>query len=138
MRERGQCLFVAGVIDPGRAEEIADKLEELAREAQPTMPAYGIPQSLAALVRARAKFFGGACVLDVPVPAPTIDEAALDVPLDFYGAYHVPFFATWSLCERAALRAAKGDRAGAAALLQPVANRAAGRTWLVKALQRYR
>jgi hypothetical protein len=71
------------------------------------------------------------------VPA-GFDETRLDVPLDFYGAYHIPFFATWQTCERAALRAAKGDRAGAASLLQPVAERAPGRTWLVKALQRYR
>ncbi|HUS28114.1 MAG TPA: protein kinase [Kofleriaceae bacterium] len=136
-RERGQCLFVAGIIEPERAEAIATKLDELAAESTPTRPSYGFPRSLATLLRARAKFFGGACLVDVPLPSASIDEASLDVPLDFYAAYHVPFLATWSICERAALRAAKGDRAGAAALLQPVANRAPNRTWLLKALQRY-
>jgi tetratricopeptide (TPR) repeat protein len=137
-RERGQCLFVAGVVDQEHAEDIAAKLDALAAEATPTRPSYGFPRSLAALVRARAKFFGGACVVDVPSSAPAIDETAVEVPLDFYGAYHVPFFATWAICERAALRNAKGDRNGAATLLQPIVDRAPNRTWLFKALQRYR
>ncbi len=135
-RERGMCLFVAGVIEPARAEQIAAMLDELAREALPTMPAYGYPLSLASLLRARASSFGGACVLDSS-PTGTVDESIYDVPLDFYGAYHVPYFATWALCEKAALRASKGDRAGAAALLEPVATRAPNRGWLLKALQRY-
>ncbi len=53
-RERGACLFVAGVIDPANAEPIAAQLDALAAAATPTAPAYGAPRSLAALVRARA------------------------------------------------------------------------------------
>ena len=137
-RERGQCLFVAGIIDPEHAEDIAAKLDALAAEATPTKPSYGFPRSLASLVRARARFFGGACIIDAAPATATIEESALDVPLDFYGAYHVPFFATWSTCERAALRRANGDAAGGAALLRPVAERAPNRTWLLTALQHYR
>jgi tetratricopeptide (TPR) repeat protein len=140
-RERGACLFVAGVIDPALAPAIADDLERLAADATDVEPAYGAPASLAGLVRARARFFGGGCLVDEkPAPAPA-DVAALDAmyaaPLDFYAAYHVPFFATWAICERAALRAATGDRAGAAMLLRPVAERAPGRTWLVDDVTRY-
>ncbi|HEX5061724.1 MAG TPA: hypothetical protein VFV99_20295, partial [Kofleriaceae bacterium] len=138
-RERGACLFVAGVIDPAQAEAIAQELDALAAEAMPTKPAYGAPSSLATLVRARAQFFGGGCVI-----APTggtapgdVDEKAYDVPLDFYAAYHVPFFATWAVCERAALRATRGDKAGARALLEPIAKRAPNRTWLTATAQRY-
>ncbi|NVB83691.1 MAG: protein kinase, partial [Kofleriaceae bacterium] len=83
-RERGACLFVAGVIDPAHAEDIATQLDALAAEATPTLPAYGNPASLAALVRARAKFFGGGCVVEPAEPASTVDEAAYDAPLDFY------------------------------------------------------
>ena len=64
-----------------------------------------------------------------------IDPATYDVPIDFYAAYHVPFFATWQACERAAALAARGDRAGAAAVLQPIATRAPGRSWLLDALR---
>jgi hypothetical protein len=64
--------------------------------------------------------------------------AAYGVPMDFYAAYHVPFFATWAVCERAALLAANGDRAGAAGLLQAVANKAPNRTWITSALQSYK
>ncbi len=142
-RERGACLFVAGVIDPAHAEDIATQLDALAADATPTRPAYGSPAALATLVRARATFFGGGCVVDpqradVATPAGTVDETAYAVPLDFYAAYHVPFFATWAICERAALRAARGDREGAARLLEPVATRAPGRTWLLDDLARYR
>lgn len=141
-RERGACLFVAGIVDPAQAEPIAKELDALAAEATPTKPAYGAPASLAKLVRARIHFFGGGCIVDpkrtdVATPLGTIDESVYEVPLDFYAAYHVPFFATWAVCERAALRAARGDRAGAAALLRPVATRAANRTWLAEQLARY-
>ena len=139
-RERGACLFVAGVIEPAQAEAIAKELDGLAAEAVPTRPAYGAPDSLAALVRARATFFGGGCVVapqraDV---AGEVDERVYEVPLDFYAAYHVPFFASWAVCERAALRAARGDRAGAVELLEPVATKAPGREWLLEAVERYR
>jgi serine/threonine protein kinase len=141
-RERGACLFVAGVVDPAQAEPIAQELDALAHEAVPTKPAYGSPSSLAALVRARSQFFGGACVIDptrpdVATPARTIEDKAYDVPLDFYAAYHMPFFSTWSVCERAALRAARGDKAGARALLEPITKRAPNRSWIISTVQRY-
>ncbi|MEO7095928.1 MAG: hypothetical protein ABI175_21890, partial [Polyangiales bacterium] len=132
-RERGACLFVAGVLDPAHATKIAAELDALAAEATPTKPAYGAPGSLAGLVRARATFFAGGCVLPADPQAATADpklEAAYTAPLDFYAAYHVPFFTTWALCERAALKAANGDRAGAAALLDAAAAKAPNRTWL--------
>ena len=132
-RERGACLFIAGVLDPAHTTQIATQLDALAAEATPTKPAYGAPASLAALVRARATFFGGACVLPADPTAATANanlEAAYTAPLDFYAAYHVPFFATWALCERAALKAAAGDKAGAAALLDAAAAKAPNRTWL--------
>jgi hypothetical protein len=66
-----------------------------------------------------------------------VDVASYAVPLDFFAAYHVPFFATWATCERAALLAASGDRAGAAAQLHAVLDKAPGRSWLAKALARY-
>jgi hypothetical protein len=134
---------VAGVIDPAHADEIATQLDALAADATPTRPAYGAPAALATLVRARATFFGGGCVVDpqrpdVATPVGQVDDSAYAAPLDFYAAYHVPFFATWAVCERAALRAAHGDREGAAKLLEPVATRAPGRAWLLDDLARYR
>jgi tetratricopeptide (TPR) repeat protein len=141
-RERGACLFVAGVLAPANAGAIADELDALAAEALPTQPAYGAPASLAKLVRARAQFFGGACIVDptradIASATEEIPETAHDVPLDFYAAYHVPFFATWSVCERAALRASRGDKAGARQILEPVAARAPNRTWLTATVRRY-
>jgi tetratricopeptide (TPR) repeat protein len=141
--ERGACLFVAGVIEPARAGEIAAQLDALSDAATEARPAYGDPRSLAALVRARTAFFGGACVVepsrsDVLVASPRPDPEAYGAPLDFYAAYHVPFFATWAVCERAAALAATGDRAGARALLESYAKRAPNRAWLVKAAEAYR
>lgn len=137
-RERGACLFVAGVIDPSRAEEAARELDKLAAEATELKPAYGAPASLAKLVRARTQFFGGGCVIpgELP-PAGTVDEAAYAAPLDFYAAYHLPFFATWAICEHAALYASRNERARAADLLGPVATRAPNRRWLLESLRRY-
>lgn len=134
-RERGACLWVAGMIEP--TEQIAAQLDALAADATPTKPAYGFPASLAASVRARAKFFAGGCVVDA-TPTSEIDPSTYHVPLDFYATYHVPFFATWATCEEAAALAAHGDKASAAKLLEPAATRAPGRGWLVTALQRYR
>jgi tetratricopeptide (TPR) repeat protein len=138
-RERGACLFVAGVVEPARAEAMAVALDALAAEATPALPAYGAPRSLAALVRARAKFFAGACVMsatgDRPDPALA---TTYDAPLDFYAAYHVPYFATWAVCERAGLAAATGDRAAAVKILEPVATRAPNRGWLLARLATYR
>jgi len=125
IRERGACLFVAGVVDPAHAEDAARALDQLASAATPLHPAYGQPEALARLVRARARFFGGACVIAVPPPAAPDAEAAAAVerasraPLDFYAAYHVPFFRTWQACEDAALLAAQGHRDRAAAALAP-------------------
>jgi hypothetical protein len=129
-RERGACLFVAGMIEP--SEAIAQQLDQLAAEGVPTKPAYGFPASLATLVRARVKFFGGGCV--AASTGGDIDPATYHVPLDFYAAYHVPFFATWATCEEAAVLAAHGDKAGATKLLEPIATRAPNRTWLLAAL----
>jgi tetratricopeptide (TPR) repeat protein len=134
VRERGACLFVAGILDPSN-REIAEQLDELAAAATPQRPAYGKPAALATLVRARATFFGGACLVATTEGTPPADDTAYRVPLDFYVAYHVPFFATWATCERAAMLAAKGDNAGARALLEP---RAASRWWLRQTIERYR
>jgi tetratricopeptide (TPR) repeat protein len=143
VRERGACLFVAGIVDPARALEIAGQLDALAAEATDARPAYGAPASLANLVRARARFFAGGCLVDParadlvpPTPGPPLLDAYTE-PLDFYAAYHVPFFATWALCERAAAVAASGDRAGAKAILGPAANRAPNRSWLLERIRAY-
>jgi len=142
VRERGACLFVAGVIDPARVQVVVAQLDALAQDASPAHPAYGAPAALARLVRARASFFGGACVVDPKradvVTAGTPDLTAYDVPIDFYAAYHVPFFATWAICEKAAALAATGDRDGAAGLLDHVAAKAPNRTWIETTLANYR
>jgi len=102
----------------------------------------GAPSSLARLVRARVGFFGGACLVDATradvATTGTPEVAAYDVPLDFYAAYHVPFFSTWAICEKAAALAASGDREGAAAVLDKVAGKAPNRTWIEQALAKYR
>ncbi|MEJ7596876.1 MAG: protein kinase [Kofleriaceae bacterium] len=136
-RERGACLFVAGIVDPDRAEAIAGQLDTLASSATPGQPAYGAPTTLAALVRARARFFAGACVIP---PAPIADPAALAsvaaayaMPLDFYAAYHVPYVATWASCEsgtgschgRSCERRAHPRTSGDACTESPLAARAA-------------
>jgi len=137
-RERGACLFVAGVIDPTQADAIARELDALAAEGTGAHPAYGAPASLAALVRARARFLGGGCVVAGDRTAPAdLDPAIYDQPLDFFAAYHVPFFATWAICEQAALYAARGDRARAAQLLAPAATKAPHRDWLISAMKSY-
>lgn len=140
-RERGTCLFVAGLVDPASADAIADALDALAAQATELRPAYGAPASLAKLLRARARFFGGGCIID---PAPDtradrgpLDPAIYDVWLDFYAAYHIPFFATYATCEKAAVLAAKGDRPGARKLLTEIAERGKNRTWLLAAAKRY-
>ncbi len=85
-------------------------------------------------MRARARFFSGACIAS---PAPSVhgdlDPQSFTVPLDFYAAYHVPFVATWEVCEHAGWLAAHGDQPGATALLEPVSRRAK-RAWIDKAL----
>jgi serine/threonine protein kinase len=140
--KRGACLFVAGVV--GTLDETAraaDALDALAAEATDIHPAYGEPASLAALVRARAKFFGGACVRDVPSPPPIDDATAQELarayamPRDFFASYHVPFFTTWADCEAAALAAARGDPARARTLLTSH-TRAPGRWWIEGELAR--
>ncbi|MBA3538052.1 MAG: hypothetical protein H0T79_00340, partial [Deltaproteobacteria bacterium] len=117
-------------------------LDALAAEVSETRPAYGAPASLAALVRARGEFLGGGCLVPPSGVAPSGDPARLvaaySAPLDFYAAYHVPFFAAWAVCEHAALFASRNDRARAADLLGPIATRAPNRRWLVETLQRYR
>ena len=135
-RERGACLFVAGILDPANAGAIAQQLDALAAEATDLRPAYGAPASLARLVRARTKFFGGACLV-APEPAPPPADLRYDMPLDFYAAYHVPYFATWAACEEAAAHAARGDKTKARAILEPIAARG-NRPWLTTTLERYR
>ncbi|NVB84009.1 MAG: hypothetical protein HOV81_36880, partial [Kofleriaceae bacterium] len=81
--------------------------------------------------------FGGGCVVEPAEPASTVDEAAYDAPLDFYAAYHVPFFQTWATCEHAALLASRGDQEAAMKLLEPVATRSPGRAWLLDDLPRH-
>lgn len=132
--ERGPCLFVAGLVDP--TGPAAAQLDALAAEATDLHLAYGNPASLAALVRARAHFFGGGCVT-APDPSldSKVDDRAYDEPVDFFAAYHVPFFATWALCEHAALLAARGDRTAAAELLRTAADKAPNRSWLQAALR---
>jgi serine/threonine protein kinase len=139
-RERGMCLFVAGVVDPTKASDAATALDGLAAEATDVHPAYGAPASLAKLVRARAKFFGGGCVVDPktqPAVVGEVDEAAYTAPLDFYGAYHVPLFATWAVCEHAAWLSSQGDRGGAGKLLKLATKRVPNRGWLLQGLRHY-
>ncbi|MDB4956618.1 MAG: hypothetical protein JWO36_4187, partial [Myxococcales bacterium] len=142
-RERGACLFVAGVVDYSHAEEAAKDLDALAAEATDLQLAYGAPVSLAALVRARTNFFGGGCVVDAQrsdavTPPGAVDEKAYAMPLDFFAAYHVPFFATWAVCEHAALLASEKNEAGAIEMLRPIATRAPNRTWLLTTLGAYK
>ncbi|MBA3502709.1 MAG: serine/threonine protein kinase, partial [Deltaproteobacteria bacterium] len=132
VRERGACLFVAGILDPTSAA--AQQLDALAMEATDLRPPYGQPSSLARMVRARAQFFGGGCVTTITDGTPPADDSAYRAPLDFYAAYHVPFFATWATCERAAILATK-DKAAARALLEPIAK---NRWWIEQVLARYR
>jgi serine/threonine protein kinase len=140
--KRGACLFVAGVVGtPDENARAAAALDALAAESTDIHPAYGEPASLAALVRARTKFFGGACVRDVPTPM-TIDDAtaaelarAYAMPRDFFASYHVPFFVTWADCEAASLAMVRGDNARARTLLTSH-TRAPGRWWIESELAR--
>jgi tetratricopeptide (TPR) repeat protein len=128
--ERAMCLFVAGIVDVTKVDAAVRELDKLAAAATETRPAYGAPASLAKLLRTRKQFFGGGCVGKGDGSPDGIDEAVYSVRQDFYGAYHVPLFATYEVCEHAALLRARGDAAGAKALLDAVARRAPGRTWL--------
>ena len=58
------------------------------------------------------------------------DPSTYDVPLDFYATYHLPYFSTWQVCERAALMAARGDRDAATRVLEAVKTKAPGRHWV--------
>ncbi len=139
-RERGACVFVAGLAVPTNADAIAAQLEALAAAATAVEPAYGSPASLASLVRARQQFFGGGCVITAPPPSTPPSSTLLssyDVPVDFYAAYHVPFFATYAVCEKAAALAALGDSDGAVRALKG-AMKAPGRLWLENQIERLR
>jgi hypothetical protein len=123
------CLFVAGLMKA--SPQVSAQLEQLAAEATPTKPAYGAPASLAKLAGVARQFAAGGCVLPVGAQhADGVDEHVYDVKLDFYGAYHVPFFATYAVCEHAALLKARGDAAAAEQLLDTVRKKAPGRAWL--------
>jgi serine/threonine protein kinase/tetratricopeptide (TPR) repeat protein len=139
---RAACLFVAAVIAPDQDPRIdiaRGQLDSLAAAATPTRPAYGDPAALASLIRARQQFTSNGCLRPRPPPRqPVIDPAVaaaierdLAVSIDFYASYHLPFFATWAICERAWLAHTTGDRARAHALLTAVASLAPGRWWLV-------
>jgi tetratricopeptide (TPR) repeat protein len=129
--ERGMCLFVAGLMSRDASAKAIAALDQLAAEATPTTPAYGAPASLAKLVAVAQQFAGGGCVLPAGGGRPEgIDEHVYDVKVDFYGAYHVPFFTTYAVCEHAALLQARGDTQGAQQLLDAVARKAPGRAWL--------
>ncbi|MEO6774645.1 MAG: serine/threonine-protein kinase, partial [Kofleriaceae bacterium] len=129
--ERGMCLFVAGMMSRDASAPAIAQLDQLAAAATPTQPAYGSPASLAALLRVAEQFAGGGCVLPPGAHHPEgVDEHVYDVKLDFYGAYHVPLFATYAICEHAALLAARGDTPGAQQLLDQVRAKAPGRAWL--------
>ena len=130
--ERGMCLFVAGLLSHDASGKAIAALEQLAADATPTRPAYGSPASLAKLVAVAQQFEAGGCVLPPqPVGQPEgIDERVYDVKADFYGAYHVPFFATYAVCEHAALLQARGDTQGAQQVLDAVRKKAPGRAWL--------
>jgi serine/threonine protein kinase/Tfp pilus assembly protein PilF len=140
-RERGVCLFAAGIADSANTETIAQALDALDVSATAPQPAYGAPASLAMLVRARGQFFGGGCVIPVSppsVPPPDTLLSSYDTPLDFYAAYHVPFFATYAVCERAAALAAQGDKQGARQTIEAVNRKAPGRSWLRNSIERLR
>jgi tetratricopeptide (TPR) repeat protein len=137
---RAACLFVAAVVLPPshpRAADALTQLDALAAAATATHPAYGDPASLASLVRAHRRFTADGCLRPPPPPPPELSafaatlERDLAAPPDFYAAYHVPFFSTWSICERAWLARALGDPTRALDLLRPVATRAPGRWWLL-------
>ncbi len=134
---RAACLFVAGVVAPADDPRVAaaiGELDALAAAATPTRPAYGAPASLAALLRARQRFTADGCLRSRPSPRDAHDATKLDRdlagPIDFYASYHVPFFSTWAICERAWLAFAVGDVPGARSLLRSVVSRAPGRWWL--------
>ena len=134
---RAACLFVAGVVAPAgdpRVGQAIAELDALAAAATPTRPAYGAPASLAAILRARQRFTADGCLRPRTAAPEALDapklERELAGPVDFYAAYHVPFFSTWAICERAWLSFSVGDRPGARSLLQSVVRRAPGRWWL--------
>lgn len=139
--QRAACLAIAALIaapDDPRTEVVLRELEALAAAATPTRPPYGNPASLAALVRAHRRFIGGGCLGPRPTPTPTLTadavatiERDLAQPLDFPATYHVPFFATWAVCERAWLAHATGDHDAALALLIAATERAPNRWWLL-------
>ena len=101
------CLFVAGVVDVTKVDAAVSGLDQLAAAATATKLADGTPASLATLLRARKRFFGGACVGKGEGSPAGIDKAVYSVRPDFYGAYHVPLFATYEVCEHAALLEAR-------------------------------
>jgi tetratricopeptide (TPR) repeat protein len=116
IKQRGPCLFAAGLASPDRIDDIIAELEKLAGAGTALDPPYGFPLALANLLRARQIAFGGACLYapDTDRPAPLsaalIDEAAklLRGSRDFFAAYHLPFFGWYSACELANLGRAAG------------------------------
>jgi len=142
IRTRGACLWVAGLVDRERIPDILVNLDALATAGTAKDPAYGFPANLARLLRARAIFDGGGCLAPAGAGvAPTEEQtteikALLDDSRDFYASYHVPFFASWALCERAALARALGNSDAAAQLLETVTMTRHGRGLLLLDLAR--
>jgi hypothetical protein len=76
------------------------------------------------------------------VPPTPAEQAELERLLadgrDFYAAYHIPFFNTYPVCERAALARAAGDPRRAADILAATAETHPGRGPLLLELARAR
>jgi len=129
IRERAACLWVAGLRWPERIPDILVELDGLAAAGTDVAPPYGFPAALAGLLRARQRFYGGGCILTAPAdrPAPEAPDEVrrwLNAGRDFYASYHLPFFSTWSTCERATLELALGRAEEARAILEPSASAA--------------
>ncbi len=141
---RGACLWAAGLVDRDRIPEIADQLDALAATGTDKNPAYGFPGNLARLLRARSLFDGGGCLAPAEPSAGLTEEQADQVrrlltgSRDFYASYHVPFFDSWALCERAALDRALGHAREAAQSIEMVTKTHRGRGLLLLALARNR
>ena len=126
-RERGACLFVAGLAEPVRIPALVLALERLASLATPAAPAYGDPHALARMLTARSILGPGGCI-EAPEPAAARDyiaparaaeaRASLAGARDFYATYHVPFLDTWAACASAALAEAEGEPRDAARALE--------------------
>jgi tetratricopeptide (TPR) repeat protein len=139
---RGACLWVAGIVSPENIDPALLQLDALSSRGTLLKPAYGFPGNLARLLRARVLFDGGGCVREPAAAAvtPATAErvrALLEDADDFYASYHIPFFATYAECERAALLAASGKPGDAAAKLRALVDGRGGFDLVKRQLERY-